>query len=211
MFSERIAAAEMSESFAGTILDGPILLAETVSHSSVIYLGNEGPNAEGITQLYFYVTLAASDDESMPPRNIIIHMANHYEGKYRINADAFLFCADNKLEKFIKNPKAEPLIAYLFLERCHYKAGAEKAPSGTFSVRLLADPMEQSANTALVDTMRSSGELLNPVVKWGVPPRAAIVELKHEPNPTSGDNLITINRLLKLNWLQSYDATPGDD
>lgn len=210
IFSERVPAAEMSEYFADTLLNTPIELSKTVSRSPVIHFAHEGPNAEGIIQLYYYAALAASKDGSEPPRNIVFHMANHHEGKFRINADAFLFCAENKLEKFIDNPQAEPLIAYLFLERCHYKAGAVKSPSGTFSVRLLTDPFDQSANTALVDTMRTPGEILNPLVKWGVPSRAAIIELKHDSNTLDEDN-ISIDRVLKLNWLQSYNATANDD
>lgn len=209
IFSERVPAAEMVETFADTMLGSSIEVAKTISRSPVIYLGQEGPNADGVMQKYFSVTLAASEDGSTPRRNIVIHMANQYEGKYRVNADAFLFCAENKLEQFINNPQSKPLIAYVFLERCHYKAGAEESPSGTFSVRLLAGPISQSTNTALVDAIDKPGAVLNPVVKWGIPPRAAIIELKHESN-TKGQDTLSVDRVLKLNWLQSYQATPSD-
>lgn len=211
IFSERVPAGEMAEQFANTILDKPIKLDESIGYSSVVFLGHEGPNGDGIIQQYYTVTLANRPDGSKMPMSIILHMANHHNKEYRINADAFLFSAQNELEQFLGDPQAEPLIAYLFLERTHYKAGADDSPSGVFSVRLLTSPSIPSNQTALVDTMRATGEVLNRVVQWGVAPRAAVVELKHERDQVSGERSVVIDRLLKLNWLQSYKETSGGD
>lgn len=164
-------------------------------------LAFDGPR-EGISQYYVAVTNTAATEEA-PNRELLLHLANHADKGFRVNADALRFQLGNKLPAFAAAPNSEPLRAYVFIERAHYFSGEnQETPRGHICVNLRLGPYTPVICQALVDLGSEAGLEISPLANWGDSPKAIIATLKQAD--VHGVSSIVITQFHCGNWLVAY-------
>lgn len=194
-FSEIDEASKLGEA----IQNGALSKIPKLEYKAV--LAFDGPR-QGISQYYVAVTNTAAGEEA-PDREILLHLANHGNEGFRVNADVLRFQLGNELPKFAADPAAPPLRAYVFIERAHYFSGeTQETPRGYVCVNLRQGPYTPILCQALVDLDTEAGVDIAPLVGWGALPKAVIVNLKH--TNVQGASVIGIADFICGNWLVAY-------
>jgi hypothetical protein len=195
LFSEVEDASKLDEA----VRNGTLASIPKLEYKAVIAF--DGPR-QGISQYYVAVTNTAADEDA-PDREILLHLANHENKDFRVNADALRFQLANELPKFVADPAAPPLRAYVFIERAHFFSGErQESPRGHICVNLRLGPYTPVIGQALVDLGSEAGVEIAPLANWGDSPKAVVITLKHAT--VDGLPAITIDNFHCGNWLVAY-------
>ena len=195
LFSEIEDASSLNEA----VQKGSLSKIPKLEYKAVIAF--DGPR-QGISQYYVAVTNTAADEDA-PDREILLHLANHDNKGFRVNADVLRFQLANDLPKFAAQASAAPLRSYVFIERAHFFSGErQESPRGHVCVNLRLGPYTPVICQALVDLGSEAGVEVAPLVNWGDSPKAVVVTLKHAT--VDGLPAITIDQFHCGNWLVAY-------
>lgn len=195
LFSEIEEASKLDDA----VLNGALAKIPKLEYKAVIAF--DGPR-QGISQYYVAVTNTAAGEDA-PDREILLHLANHENKGFRVNADVLRFQLGNDLPKFADETAAPALRAYVFIERAHFFSGErQESPRGHICVNLRLGPYTPVICQALVDLGSEAGVEIAPLVNWGDSPKAVVVTLKHAT--VDGLPAITIDKFHCGNWLVAY-------